>query len=146
LSKGQPDFFGQPQQPRFGEFKALAQEDKTFVADLGLTVTYTGKGVLREIILHYRSSASYLDGNVVISVDGDEMVNSILGYLALPRSTSIYSIVPTIDFWDVSLYEIQLRWNKDIDFQDSVSVVFTGAGGLGAGNQASIAIMGSEIV
>lgn len=146
MSKGQPDFFGQPQQIRYGSSKIfLSTSASIAVGEISLA-SFSGKGLLTKLTITLLGALTPDRMYVVLSCDGVQFVLVPI----MPIGISLMSLVPrwhiVSQFYDVSNGNGLFVSEFSEPFENSCSIAIYGQSTVTVAGSAKMIVTGSEIV
>jgi len=146
MAKGQPDFFGQPTQQRYGNYKILASANGSLSTSNPVEASFSGKGILRAIQFLTRYNIGVYNPVVSIIIDGETVVSSnfVSEFGVSAQGFDTDRLKPFRARLDID--EFGLEYLRDIDFSDSVVANLTYSGVPSETVTVMVRILGSDIV
>lgn len=146
MAKGQPDFFGQPQQMRFGNYKILANANGALSVSNPVEASFSGKGILRAVQFLTRYNIGVYNPVITIVIDDETVVSSNFlaefGVAAHGFTTDHLRVIRA----RLDIDEFGLEYLRDIDFSDSVVATLSYSGVPASTVTVLTRILGSDIV
>ena len=147
MAKGQPDFFGQPIQIRYGTISQFYSYAGLTAVGIMVDSTVLFKGIFSSAsLLVYQSQSALLNLQYAVYVDGN-LICSGVPYIAIRPSvigTGIAYMSP--EYLDTLYYNWTLSYRQQISVETSARIILTGLAGLVPGNNVIATMIGQRII
>jgi hypothetical protein len=130
MAKGQPDFFGQPIQPKPGLPSRIGFVGALVAVGNLINVTYLLKGTFSRLVIKTGNNADLINLSCALYIDGQLVAGgSLYGFI---RESYFTDLIPPLrtDYIDVINSNCTFIFDKPLSIETSVRVTVTGAAGV----------------